>query len=507
MKRRALISLTDKTNVVDFAKELLKLDFEIISSGGTAKHLMEHGVDVIPVSDVTKFPEIMDGRVKTLHPKIHGGILCNREIPNHLEQAKELDINLIDIVCVNLYPFKATVSNPDSTPEQIIENIDIGGPTLIRSAAKNFSSVYVITDFNDYPETIEKLKTGEDNLSFRALLAQKAFTHTADYDSMIANYFRGRNDNTINLNISVPLKQVLRYGENPHQYANFYQDEEIFEVLHGKKLSYNNLLDVDAAFKTILKFKERPTVAIFKHTNPCGIGSADNLADAYEKAFATDKDSPFGGIVIVNQNLDLETAKKINSVFTEIILAPNFSEEVFKFLRKKKNRRLIKFSQEGIDKLKNNEYTVACMNGFLSQKIDIDCDTPENWQFVTDRKPTDDELEALKFGWKTVASLKSNAVVFTTSDRTIGLGTGQPSRIDSTNIAITKANKYGLELSGSICASDGFFPFRDSIDELVKYGVTAVIQPGGSKGDPEVIKACNEHNIAMVMTGMRHFRH
>lgn len=507
MKKRALISLSDKKNILPFAQKLIKLDYEIISSGGTAKYLNDNGIEVLYVSDITKFPEIMDGRVKTLNPLIHGGILANRQIPQHLEQAQQLDIHLIDIVCVNLYPFKKTLDNPDSTHAEIIENIDIGGPTLIRSAAKNYDSVYVITDSADYDKTIEVLENKLDTKEYRLYLAQKAFMHTADYDTAIANYFMNLNQDFSQLNISMKLNDTLRYGENPHQKAHFYQEEDIIEVLHGKQLSYNNLLDIDAALKTIMKFKEYPTVAIFKHTNPCGIASGLNLLDAYEKAIATDTLSPFGGIVIVNRCLDLTTAKAINKIFTEIIIAPEYDQGVIEFLQKKKNRRLLSFNVDKLDLLKKRSNVVSCMNGFLVQDNDIDKDNPDNWQVATKRQPTEKEWQALKFGWNCVASLKSNAVAFTSNDQTLGLGIGQTSRIDSTEIAISKAKKFSLSLENSICASDGFFPFRDSIDQLVQYGVTAVIQPGGSKGDPEVIEACNEHNIAMVMTSTRHFRH
>lgn len=507
MIKRALISLSDKTSVAPFARKLKELGYEIISSGGTASYLSKEGIDVISVTSVTNFPEIMDGRVKTLNPYIHGGILANREVQSHLEQAKELNIDLIDIVCVNLYPFKKTLLNPNATHQELIENIDIGGPTLIRSSAKNYQSVYIITDKEDYGKTIEVLESGEDALEFRKYLAQKAFTHTADYDSAIANYFMKINEDSSQLNISLPLQESLRYGENPHQTAQFYQENSIIEVLHGKQLSYNNLLDIDSALKTIIKFADKATVAIFKHTNPCGIASGETLFDAYKKAFATDTLSPFGGIVIVNKVLDLECAKEINKVFTEIILAPEYSLEALEFLRKKKNRRLLTFDSNELLKLKNKLGIVSCMNGYLTQDLDIDRDNQEQWRVATRRQPSSKEWEALKFGWNCVASLKSNAVAFTSNDQTLGLGIGQTSRIDSTEIAISKADKFSLSLKDSICASDGFFPFRDSIDYLVKYGVTAVIQPGGSKGDPEVIQACNEHDIAMVMTSTRHFRH
>ncbi len=507
MKKRALISLSDKSNILPFAKSLKELGYEIISSGGTAKYLNDNGVEVIYVSDVTKFPEIMDGRVKTLNPLIHGGILANRQVPKHLEQANELDIHLIDVVCVNLYPFKKTVNDKDSSHQQIIENIDIGGPTLIRSAAKNYDSVYVITDIADYDKTIEVLTSDTDSKKFRQYLAQKAFMHTADYDSAIANYFMKIENNYSQLNLSMPLSSTLRYGENPHQFAHFYQEESIIDILHGKQLSYNNLLDIDSALKTILKFKDMPTVAIFKHTNPCGIASSKSLLEAYEKAFATDTLSPFGGIVIVNKSLDLETAKAINKIFTEIIIAPGYEDGVIDFLQRKKNRRILSYDLNKLEQLKSRFNVLSCMNGYLVQDNDINKDDLDQWQVVTKRQPTEKEWEALKFGWKCVASLKSNAVAFTSNDQTLGLGIGQTSRIDSTEIAISKAKKFSLSLDNSICASDGFFPFRDSIDQLVKYGVTAVIQPGGSKGDPEVIEACNEHGIAMVMTSTRHFRH
>lgn len=507
MNKRALISLSDKTNIVPFAQKLKELGYDIISSGGTAKHLSDNGIEVTEVSDVTQFPEIMDGRVKTLNPLIHGGILANREVPAHLEEADKLNIKLIDLVCVNLYPFKKTLQNPASTQQELIENIDIGGPTLIRSAAKNYQSVYVVTDINDYDEVIEVLFSGENPLEFRQYLAQKAFMHTAEYDATIANYFMKLNDDFTQLNISVPLQETLRYGENPHQKAQFFQNDSFINLLHGQQLSYNNLLDIDSALKAIIKFKTKPTCAILKHTNPCGIGSDDDLATAYKKAFATDTLSPFGGIVIVNKPLDMKSAKEINKVFTEIILAPEYEDGVLSFLQKKKNRRLISFDLQGVLKLKDSKSVVSCLNGYLSQDVDIERDDEAQWQVVTKRKPTQDELEALKFGWNSVATLKSNAVAFTTKDRTLGLGIGQTSRIDSTEIAVRKAEKFSLSLKGSICASDGFFPFKDSIEELVKHGVTAVIQPGGSKGDPEVIEACNKHNIAMIMTGTRHFRH
>ncbi len=511
-KRRALISVSDKSGIVEFAKALTELDYEIISTGGTHKLLKESGIDVIKVTDVTGFPEIMDGRVKTLNPFIHGGILANRSVESHVKEAEELEITMIDMVVVNLYPFEQTVTNPDSSHELIIENIDIGGPTMLRSAAKNYNDVTVITDPIDYDKVLEELKEeGCTTLKTREYLAFKTFRHTADYDSLISNYFSSRNEDSIKgyLQISTPLNKELRYGENPHQSAGYYSrnKEQIVEVFHGKALSYNNFIDIDAALKLISRFNDKCCVAILKHTNPCGIATGETIEEAHAKALATDTLSPFGGIVITNREMTLAGAEAINKVFTEIIIAPSYSEEALDKLRRKKNRRLLTYSQENLKRLLNSKYTVSCLDGYLSQDLDYAKDSKENWIIATDRKPTEEEMEALEFGWNTVATLKSNAVCFTKNDRTIGLGIGQTSRIDSTEIAISKAKKFGLEIKGSVCASDGFFPFRDSIDAMHELGITAIIQPGGSKGDPECIEACNEYGITMIMTGMRHFRH
>jgi phosphoribosylaminoimidazolecarboxamide formyltransferase/IMP cyclohydrolase len=510
--RRALISVSDKEGIVPFAGKLSEFGFEIISTGGTYKLLKDEGIPVKQVSEITGFPEIMDGRVKTLNPYIHGGILANRSIPAHMAEADNHKITMIDIVVVNLYPFEKTLRNPVSTHEEIIENIDIGGPTMLRSAAKNYHDVTVVTDPGDYAKVIAELESeNKTTLSTREYLAFKTFRHTADYDTLISGYFSSKLEGKVKgyLQNSQPLLKELRYGENPHQAAGFYSrsSKQLVEVFHGKELSYNNYLDIDAALKLIAKFDNDCCVAILKHTNPCGIGTGKTIEEAYRKAFATDTSSPFGGIVITNQTMDLNGALAINEVFTEIIIAPAYTEEAETKLKKKKDRRLLTYSPEALEKLIGTKYSVSCLDGFLSQDLDLNLDEESNWRVVTERKPTDDEMKALTFGWKTVATLKSNAVCFTTSDRTIGLGIGQTSRIDSTEIAIRKAAKFGLEIKGTICASDGFFPFRDSIDAMHELGVTAIIQPGGSKGDQECIDACNEFGIAMILTGMRHFRH
>ncbi|MEA1972243.1 MAG: bifunctional phosphoribosylaminoimidazolecarboxamide formyltransferase/IMP cyclohydrolase [Candidatus Cloacimonadota bacterium] len=503
--KRALISVSDKNEITSFAKGLLKLGYQIVSSGGTAKKLQESDIEVTLVSEVTKFPEMMNGRVKTLHPKIHGGILADKNNPVHIEEAKKMEIPLFDIVVVNLYPFEKKL-NQNAPHDVMIENIDIGGPTLIRSAAKNHKSVLIITDFDDY----EELQGNSIEDEYRLELALKAFEYTAHYDTMITDYFSQLIEvpEKEELIVEIPLKSELRYGENPHQKAEYYEvmGTELIEKLHGKSLSYNNYLDIDSALKTINKFT-KPTVAIFKHTNPCGIASHSNLTEAYKNAFATDTLSPFGGIVIVNRTLDMKTALEINKIFTEIIIAPDFAEGVLKRLMKKKNRRLLKYFPDRISELKGEPAIVSCLNGLLCQDIDVNTDQEEKWEIVTDKKPNEAEMEELKFAWNTVASLKSNAVAFTKKDRTIGLGIGQPSRIDSTEIAVAKAKKFSLDIKNSVCASDGFFPFADSIETIKNLGVKAVIQPGGSRGDKDVIEACNKYGISMVFTKTRHFRH
>lgn len=511
MIRHALISLSDKSRSEDLAKELAELGYQILSTSSTARHLREQGVEVREVSDLTGFPEILSGRVKTLHPRIHAGILADRSKQEHLQALREFDIEQIDVVVVNLYPFRQTLQRGDATPQEIIENIDIGGPALIRAAAKNHQGVLVLTDPEDYQPTLEQLRAGEVSLEWRTFLARKAFRLVSAYDALIASYFAGLAAETKGLpgtfSLHCRMDTRLRYGENPHQQGGFYLSAACpWQALHGKELSYNNHLDIDSTLRGLRLFRV-PTVVITKHCNPCGIGSADRLADAWDKAFAADTQSPYGGIVGVNQPLDLETARRINSIFTEIILAPEYQPGVLELLRKKKNRRLIRFSPEILSRPQSPWELKNLSHGWLLQEWDPLADDPQSWTVVTSRQPSEQELKALGFAWKVVSLLRSNAIAITGADRVYGLGGGQTSRIDSTWLALHKAAKFGHDLSGAVCASDGFFPFRDSVDELRRHNIMAVIQPGGSKADPEVIQACNELGMAMVFTGVRHFRH
>ncbi len=519
MKRYALISVSDKAGIDFLAKQLVEVNYEIISTGGTAKFLSEKGIPVIQITDWTGFPEIMDGRVKTLHPKVHGGILADRDVAEHLQVMSELEIKPIDIIVVNLYPFEQTVANPASTEKEIIENIDIGGPTLIRSAAKNFRHVTILTEQQDYAEVISQLKeTGTTSIDLRKQLAHRAFAHVERYDRAISAYFetalksqemKSEEAEPIltELIIQAPLVQSMRYGENPHQKAGYFSNSTSgWTILHGKPLSYNNLLDLDAALKAIMLF-DKPTAMIFKHTNPCGIGTGETIAEAYQKAFETDPLSPYGGIIIVNQTLDMATVVKINEIFSEIIIAPEYEPDALDTLKKRKDRRLVSYNAKVL-KSDRSEYEVrSIISGYLVQGWDDAITSEQNWQVVTERKPAPEEMEALRFAWRAVSILKSNAIALTAKDKTLGLGTGQTSRIDSTEIAINKALHFGHDLSRAVCASDGFFPFRDSVELLSKHGIRAVIQPGGSKGDADVISACNELGISMIMTGLRHFRH
>ena len=511
MTRHALISLSDKSRSEDLAKELAELGYQILSTSSTARHLREQGVEVREVSDLTGFPEILSGRVKTLHPRIHAGILADRSKQEHLQALREFDIEQIDVVVVNLYPFRQTLQRGDATPQEIIENIDIGGPALIRAAAKNHQGVLVLTDPEDYQPTLEQLRAGEVSLEWRTFLARKAFRLVSAYDALIASYFAGLAAETQslpgNFSLHCRLGARLRYGENPHQQGGFYLSAACpWQALHGKELSYNNHLDIDSTLRGLRLFRV-PTVVITKHCNPCGIGSADRLADAWDKAFAADTQSPYGGIVGVNQPLDLETARRINSIFTEIILAPEYQPGVLELLRKKKNRRLIRFSPEILSRPQSPWELKNLSHGWLLQEWDPLADDPKSWTVVTSRQPSEQELKALGFAWKVVSLLRSNAIAITGADRVYGLGGGQTSRIDSTWLALHKAAKFGHDLTGAVCASDGFFPFRDSVDELQRHNIMAVIQPGGSKADPEVIQACNELGMAMIFTGVRHFRH
>lgn len=515
MTKYALISVSDKTGIETLAMELENLGYTILSTSRTAKHLRQFCKSLTDVSDYTGFPEILDGRVKTLHPRIHGAILADRSKDNHLRNLQEHQIGQIDIVVVNLYPFAEVRMKENSSHEEIIENIDIGGPALIRAAAKNYRNVTILTDHKDYLPTLEHLKQDSRIPEYwSSYLAQKAFELVSHYDAIIADYmeeFRAETSPQKEMppfiDLSANLQQALRYGENPHQKAAFYTNRpDGWNILHGKELSFNNILDIDASLRAIRLFKE-PTVIIIKHCNPCGIGSGTNLAEAYRRAFATDTVAPFGGIVVVNRSLDLETAVMINRIFTEIIIAPGYDEGVLDVLMKKKSRRLISYDPSFLTKISNPHEIKTMLWGYLAQDWDLVSEDIESWKVVSRRQPSPEEFQAMIYGWRAVSLLKSNAIALAYPQQIIGFGIGQTSRIDSTSIAIWKAKKFNHDLNRAICASDGFFPYRDSIDELYQAGIKAVVQPGGSKGDEECIQACDELDMAMVFTGFRHFRH
>ncbi len=511
--KRALISVSDKTGIVEFAKELVNLGYQIVSSSGTAKHLKENGIDVVEVSQITGFPEILDGRVKTLHPKIHGGILAVRDNPQHIKQLQENGIAPIDIVAINLYPFEKTVKK-GSNLEEIIENIDIGGPAMVRASAKNYKYVAIITDPSDYDLVINELKTnGEVSLKTRQLLSLKAFRHTALYDSIISNVLNQKfginEDFPEELTIPMRKKSSLRYGENPHQKASLYinpMEESLSvadsEILQGKEMSYNNYLDVEASLLLVKEF-ENPACVIVKHNNPCGVAESDNILEAYKLALQTDPKSAFGGIVAFNRELDKETAQALTEIFLEVVVAPSFSQEALEVLKSKKNLRVVKI--KNFEKSPEGKDLKRLSGGYLIQ--DRDKGLYETLELVTQRQPTEKELQDLIFALKVVKHVKSNAVVIAKDKRSIGIGVGQTSRVDSLETAVKKAQEFGLPLEGSVLASEAFFPFRDSIDFATKYGIKAVIQPGGSIRDNEVIQACNEYGIAMIFTKMRHFKH
>jgi phosphoribosylaminoimidazolecarboxamide formyltransferase/IMP cyclohydrolase len=511
--KRALLSVSDKTGLVEFARELAAMGIEIISTGGTAGLLNKEKIPSTEVSAFTGSPEILDGRVKTLHPKIHGGLLFLRGNKAHEKEAEENGILPIDLVVVNLYPFQQTVAKPGVTLEEAIENIDIGGPSMLRSAAKNYRSVTVVVDPADYVDVLENIRAndGATTLKLRERLAIKVFVTTSNYDSAIANFFNEAQETNCSFSITLPIAARLRYGENPHQQAALYGDfEERFHKLHGKELSFNNILDISAATQLIEEFPE-PTVAILKHTNPCGAGSDPDLKAAWDKAFATDKQAPFGGIIICNRTLTEPLARAISEIFSEVIIAPEFDPEARVLLQKKKNLRLmlklpapIRPGEEDIPDIR------SVLGGILVQ--DRDTGAPgelENLEekVVTRRPPTADEMKAMLFGWRTVRHVKSNAIVYASKDRTLGIGAGQMSRVDASRIAILKARDAGLSLAGSAVASDAFFPFADGLIAAAEAGATCAIQPGGSVRDKEVIQAADERGIAMVFTGVRHFRH
>jgi phosphoribosylaminoimidazolecarboxamide formyltransferase/IMP cyclohydrolase len=503
---RALISVSDKTGVAKFARELERQGVDIISTGGTAELLRKEKIPVRDISSFTAFPEVLEGRVKTLHPRVHGGLLYKRGNPKHEAEAKECGFEPIDMVVVNLYPFEKTIQKPDVTLAEAIENIDIGGPSMIRSAAKNYESVTVVVDPADYDGILQNMRENgsETTLKLREHLAIKAFIKTSDYDRTIGNYLNREQITEASFSLSLPLVTKLRYGENPHQNAALYGDfDSHFEKLHGKELSFNNILDISAATNLIAEFSQ-PTVAILKHTNPSGVGSDADLSKAWEKAFATDKQAPFGGIIVCNREINEPLAKTISEIFSEVIIAPDFDTQARGLLQKKKNLRLIRLATSATAARPVVDLRSVC-GGLLVQDSDIATESPE--QIVTQRKPTKKEMEAMLFGWRVVKHVKSNAIVYAAEDRTLGIGAGQMSRVDASRIAIWKANEAGLSLKGSAVASDAFFPFPDGLIAAADAGATCAIQPGGSVRDKEVVAAADERKMAMIFTGIRHFRH
>lgn len=508
MTKRALISVSDKAGILEFAKELVALGYEILSTGGTKKMLQDNNVAVTAVDEVTKFPEILDGRVKTLNPMIHGGLLGKFDDASHQAQMNEHGIEPIEIVCVNLYPFVETISKPNVTWEDAIENIDIGGPTMLRSAAKNHQYVTVIVDANDYAHVLEELKSnGATTIETRKKLAAKVFRHTAAYDSYISNYLT-EEEFPESLTLTYELKQNLRYGENPHQKAAFYQKRlgSDFSLayatqLHGKELSYNNIQDGNAALQIVKEFKMPAAVAV-KHMNPCGVGTGKTLEEAFDKAYAADPTSIFGGIIALNREVDAATAEKLSHIFLEIIIAPSFTQEALDILTQKKNIRLltIPFAQE-----KQDQFNVVTVEGgLLVQELDRYGFADAEIKVVTDREPTEQEWEALQLGWAVVKHVKSNAIVVTDAQMTLGVGAGQMNRVGAAKIAFEQA---GEKAKGAALASDAFFPMSDTVEAAAAAGITAIIQPGGSIKDQESIDKANEYGIAMVFTGVRHFKH
>ena len=514
--RRALISVSDKTGLLEFARGLHEFGIEILSTGGTAKAIAEAGIPVRSVSDFTGSPEILDGRVKTLHPKIHGGLLGRRDLDTHVKQMTDNGIEPIDMVVVNLYPFESTVAKPDCTLEDAIENIDIGGPSMLRSAAKNHRDVTVVVDPADYAIVLDEMRSSDCVVSdaTRARLARVVFRTTARYDGVIADYLGSlgaADGDTVafgeSVHIGLNKTQDLRYGENPHQRAALYGDlYSVVERLHGKELSYNNIVDINAALWLMREFlNDQPTVAILKHNTPCGVGTADSVDEAYRRAYATDPESPFGGIIISNRPWTLDLAKTVDEIFTEVLIAPAFEAEALEVLRRKKNRRLMQWRPEAMASTQREVRGVV--GGLLVADIDLAMEDPVGMKVVTERAPSEDELEAMRFGLKVVKHVKSNAIAFVQKDRTLAVGGGATSRVDPVYAAQAKAQRVGVSLDSSVLASDAFFPFPDGVEKAAEAGAKAIVQPGGSVRDDAVIEAANRLGLAMVMTGVRHFRH
>jgi phosphoribosylaminoimidazolecarboxamide formyltransferase/IMP cyclohydrolase len=514
--RRALLSVHDKTGVVDFAKGLTDLGVEILSTGGTAKLLRDAGVPVVDVAQVTGFPEMLDGRVKTLHPKVHGGILARRDVPAHMQALEAHGIGPIDLVVVALYPFEQTVAKASVTVEEAIENIDIGGPSMIRGAAKNHGGVGVVTDPSQYAPVLDELRKSGGALSAgtRGRLAFEAFRRTSQYDAAIAAYLEGgASDFALRISIVAERLQHLRYGENPHQSAAFYrpagpaQGLAAAEQLHGPELSYNNLLDWSAALGLLIEFSD-PAAVVIKHTNPCGVALGTSVADAMSRAKACDPVSIYGGIVGVNRTLDMAVVKELSGILLEILFAPDFAADALEELRRtKKKCRVLRLPCHAADYPGRMRDIRSVLGGLLVQDSDLTDLDPAALKVVSKRAPTEGELGALRFAWRVAKHVKSNAIVLTSADQVVGVGAGQMNRVDSARIAVMRARANGLETKGTVCASDAFFPFRDGLDVVAEAGATAVIHPGGSVRDEEVRKAADEHGMAMVVCGIRHFKH
>ncbi|MFT9487329.1 MAG: bifunctional phosphoribosylaminoimidazolecarboxamide formyltransferase/IMP cyclohydrolase [Tepidibacillus sp.] len=508
-QKRAILSVSDKTGIIEFAKGLIELGYEIISTGGTKKVLEQEGISVISISEITGFPEILDGRVKTLHPNVFAGLLAIRANEDHLKQLQEQHVDLIDLVVVNLYPFKETISKPGVTFEEAIENIDIGGPSMLRAAAKNYQDVAVIVDPADYQAVIEELKQEQMlSLAAKKKLAAKVFRHTAAYDALIAQYWNDQLEEVFpeKLTLTYEKVQELRYGENPHQKASFYREAiskqglAYAKQLHGKELSYNNIQDTNAAWEIIKEFKQ-PAVVAVKHMNPCGVGVGKNLSEAFTRAYEADPVSIFGGIVATNQMVDEDTASRLKEIFLEVIIAPGFTEQALELLTKKKNIRLLELVEgEGASSKK----VVSVLGGLLVQDQDKKQINAEELKVVTKRKPTTEELEQLQFAWKVVKHVKSNAIVLANGQQTVGIGAGQMNRVGAAKIAIEQAGELA---KGAVMASDAFFPMPDTVEEAAKAGITAIIQPGGSIRDEDSIIEADKHGITMVFTSIRHFKH